>query len=387
MKHSIYLGLGSNVGDRVEFIAAAIRGITDFESTVVDAVSNVYQTEPVGDVEQNDFLNLAVSVQTDLSYQQFHQKMKWLEKEIGRTDSEHWGPREIDIDLLLFDSLVINTDDLRIPHGEIIQRKFVLKPLSEIAPNKVHPIEHKTIEELYNETTDSYGVLYSELHMIQLQTRPSDIRYIAIEGVIGAGKTSLAKMITERLQAKLVLEKFEENPFLTKFYEDQEHYAFQTQIFFLLSRYKQQQELFQGDLFYNFLVSDYIFDKDKIFAYLTLQDDELKLYETLISTIEKNIPTPDLVVYLQSSTERLMGNIKQRGRSFEENMSEEYIKDLNEAYNYFFFRYKNAPLLIINSTEIDFVNEPHDFEDLLEQILKIDKAPVEYYNPKTRGKG
>ncbi len=223
--------------------------------------------------------------------------------------------------------------------------------------------------------------------MIQLQTRPSDIRYIAIEGVIGAGKTTLATMIAERLQAKLVLEKFEENPFLTKFYEDQEHYAFQTQIFFLLSRYKQQQELFQSDLFYNFLVSDYIFDKDKIFAYLTLQDDELKLYETLISTIEKNIPTPDLVVYLQSSTERLMGNIKKRGRSFEENMSEEYIKDLNEAYNYFFFRYKTAPLLIINSTEIDFVNKPEDFEDLLEQILKTDKAPVEYYNPKTRGNG
>ena len=222
--------------------------------------------------------------------------------------------------------------------------------------------------------------------MIQLQTRPSDIRYIAIEGVIGAGKTTLAKMLTERLQAKLVLEKFEENPFLAKFYEDPDHYAFQTQIFFLLSRYKQQQELFQGDLFYNHLVSDYIFDKDKIFAYLTLQDDELKLYETLVTTIEKNVPTPDLVVYLQSSTDRLMANIKKRGRSFEENMSEEYIKDLNEAYNYFFFRYKSAPLLIINSTEIDFVNEPGDFEDLMEQILRKDKAPVEYYNPKTRSK-
>ncbi len=219
--------------------------------------------------------------------------------------------------------------------------------------------------------------------MIQLQTRPSDIRYIAIEGVIGAGKTTLAKMISERFQAKLVLEKFDENPFLSKFYEDQDHYAFQTQIFFLLSRYKQQQELFQGDLFYNFLVSDYIFDKDKIFAYLTLQDDELKLYETLVTTIEKNIPTPDLVVYLQSSSERLMSNIKKRGRSFEENMSEEYIKDLNEAYNYFFFRYKTAPMLIINSTEIDFVNAPEDFEDLLEQILRTDRAPVEYYNPKT----
>ncbi len=220
--------------------------------------------------------------------------------------------------------------------------------------------------------------------MIQLQTRPSDIRYVAIEGVIGAGKTTLAKMITERLNAKLVLEKFEENPFLPKFYEDPEHYAFQTQIFFLLSRYKQQQELFQGDLFHNVLISDYIFDKDKIFAYLTLQDDELKLYETLIGTIEKNIPTPDLVVYLQSSVERLMSNIKRRGRSYEENMSEEYIKDLNEAYNYFFFRYKSAPLLIINSTEIDFVDDPEDFEDLLKQILRTDKAPVEYYNPKSK---
>lgn len=222
--------------------------------------------------------------------------------------------------------------------------------------------------------------------MIQLQTRPSDIRYIAIEGVIGAGKTTLARMITERLQAKLVLEQFEENPFLEKFYEDAEHYAFQTQIFFLLSRYKQQQELFQGDLFYNYLVSDYIFDKDKIFAYLTLQDDELKLYETLVTTIEKNIPVPDLVVYLQSSTDRLMSNIKQRARSFEENMSGDYIKDLNEAYNYFFFRYKTAPLLIINATEIDFVKNPEEFEDLLEQILRKDKAPVEYYNPKGRAK-
>lgn len=220
--------------------------------------------------------------------------------------------------------------------------------------------------------------------MIQLQTRPSDVRYIAIEGVIGAGKTSLAKLIAERLDAKLLLEKFEENPFLPKFYEDPDHYAFQTQIFFLLSRYKQQQELFQGELFHHFVVTDYIFDKDKIFAYLTLQDDELKLYETLIGTIEKNIPTPDLVVYLQSSVERLMANIKKRGRSYEENMSEEYIKDLNEAYNYFFFRYKAAPLLIINATEIDFVNNKEDFEDLLHQILRKDKAPVEYYNPKSR---
>ncbi len=217
-----------------------------------------------------------------------------------------------------------------------------------------------------------------------MQAPPREIRHIAIEGVIGVGKTTLARMISERLGARLVLERFEENPFLPKFYEDAEHYAFQTQMFFLLSRYKQQQELFQADLFHNFVITDYIFEKDKIFAYLTLEDEELKLYETLLGAIEKTIPTPDLVVYLQSSVDRLMANIRARGRKMEENMSEEYIKDLNEAYNYFFFRYKATPLLIVKSTELDFVHNEEDFEDLLQQILRPNRAPVEYYNPVRR---
>jgi len=210
---------------------------------------------------------------------------------------------------------------------------------------------------------------------------PSEIRYIAIEGVIGAGKTTLAKMLSERLGARLVLEKFEENPFLPKFYEEPERFAFQTQIFFLLSRYRQQQDLFQADLFHSHVISDYIFEKDKIFAYLTLQDEELKLYESLLMTIEKNVPQPDLVIYLQSSVDRLMKNIQARGRAMEENMSEEYIRELNEAYNYFFFRYKSAPLLIVRATDIDFVNKKADFDDMLDQILRPNKAPVEYYNP------
>ena len=210
---------------------------------------------------------------------------------------------------------------------------------------------------------------------------PREIRYIAIEGVIGAGKTTLAQMLAERLGGRLILEKFEENPFLAKFYEDQDHYAFQTQIFFLLSRYKQQQELFQADLFSSFVVSDYIFEKDKIFAYLTLKDEELKLYETVVSAVEKNIPPPDLVVYLQSSTDRLMTNIRKRGRKMEENMSPDYIRDLNEAYNYFFFRYKSSPLLIVKATDIDFVSNKRDFDDLLDQIQRPNRAPVEYYSP------
>jgi deoxyadenosine/deoxycytidine kinase len=210
---------------------------------------------------------------------------------------------------------------------------------------------------------------------------PSEIHYIAIEGVIGVGKTTLARMLSDKLGARLVLEKFEENPFLPNFYKDPEHYAFQTQIFFLLSRYRQQQELFQADLFHSHIVSDYIFEKDKIFAYLTLRDDELKLYENLLTTIEKTIPPPDLVIYLQSSNDRLMANIKKRGREIEKHMSDEYIKELNEAYNYFFFRYKSTPLLIVKATDIDFVNNPDHFEDLLTQILRPNKAPVEYYSP------
>jgi deoxyadenosine/deoxycytidine kinase len=216
---------------------------------------------------------------------------------------------------------------------------------------------------------------------LQQLIQQSDLRHIAIEGVIGAGKTSLALMVGETLGANVVLEKFEENPFLKDFYRDPERYAFQTQIFFLLTRYKQQRDLFQADLFHRFLVTDYIFEKDKIFAYLNLQDEELKLYETLVSNIEHSIPTPDLVVYLQSSVPRLMANIKHRARAYEASMSETYIKDLNEAYNYFFFRYKSTPLLIVNSAEIDFVNNRAQYEDLVRQIFRPNRSAVEYYNP------
>lgn len=212
----------------------------------------------------------------------------------------------------------------------------------------------------------------------------SELRHIAVEGVIGAGKTTLTTMLGDTLSAKVVLEKFEENPFLKDFYRDPDRYAFQTQIFFLLTRYKQQRELFQADLFHRFLVTDYIFEKDKIFAYLNLQDEELKLYETLVSNIEHSIPAPDLVVYLQSSVPRLMTNIRRRARSYETEISEQYIKDLNEAYNYFFFRYKSTPLLIVNSTEIDFVNNREEYEDLVREIFRTNRAAVEYYNPPVR---
>jgi len=209
----------------------------------------------------------------------------------------------------------------------------------------------------------------------------SQIKYIAIEGVIGAGKTTLAKMLAKKMNANLVLESYEDNPFLEKFYKNPRRYALHTQMYFLMSRYKQLLELRQDDLFHEYMVADYIFEKDKIFAYLNLADDELELYERMVSFIERNLKKPDLVIYLQSTVERLMANINKRGRAAEKNMSETYISDLNEAYNYFFFRFKASRVMIVNATEMDFVNNENDFNDLIAEILKPEHGNIEYFNP------
>ena len=211
-----------------------------------------------------------------------------------------------------------------------------------------------------------------------------DVKYIAIEGVIGAGKTSLARKIKDKLNAELLLEQFDANPFLEKFYSDRSRYAFQTQMFFLISRFKQQEELSQEDLFRDFIVSDYLFEKDRIFAYLNLNSEELKLYESLYPLLARSLRKPDLVVFLQSSSERLMHNIKNRNRKIERALNRSYIQDLSEAYNHFFFRYNNTPLLIVNSTEIDFVNSDGDFEELFKQIFREDRGVKEYFKPESK---
>lgn len=213
----------------------------------------------------------------------------------------------------------------------------------------------------------------------------SEIRYIAIEGVIGAGKTSLAQKLCDKLSANLILEQFEENPFLEKFYDDRKRFAFQTQMFFLINRYKQQQQLNQQDLFSKYIVSDYIFEKDRIFAYMNLSGEEIKLYESIFPLLERDIPQPDLVIFLQSSIDRLTANVKTRGRQIERNLTRAYLSELSEAYNNFFFKYNNTPLLIVNTSEIDFVNRDEDFEELYEQVFRDDRGFIEYFNPEAKG--
>ena len=212
-----------------------------------------------------------------------------------------------------------------------------------------------------------------------------EVKFISIEGVIGAGKTSLAKKIVERLDGRIILEQFDTNPFLEKFYVDRKRYAFQTQMFFLINRFKQQQELVQEDLFSEYIICDYIFEKDRIFAYLNLSKDELSLYESIYPLLARTLRKPDLVVFLQSSVDRLMYNIKSRNRKVERAFTKSYIEELNEAYNHFFFRYNTTPLLIVNSSEIDFVNNEEDFDVLFKQIFREDREMYEYFKPETKG--
>ena len=207
-----------------------------------------------------------------------------------------------------------------------------------------------------------------------------NLYYVAIEGPIGVGKTSLANLLSERLSARLILEGFGENPFLSDFYDEPERYAFQTQLYFLLKRYQQQQELRQVDMFHNLLIADYMFVKDRLFASLNLDEKEMSLYDTVANLLEKNVINPDLVIYLQADTDTLMRNIAGRGRDMEKNISEEYIDALNQLYTEYFFRYQDTPLVIINTNNIDFVNNQQDLDEVINYI----RQPVsgtKFFNP------
>ena len=205
-------------------------------------------------------------------------------------------------------------------------------------------------------------------------------RYIAVEGVIGVGKTSLAKLLAERLDARLILEQPEENPFLEDFYKDPRRYSFQTQMFFLVSRYQELKEKTQPDLFHEGIVSDYLFQKDRIFANINLSDRELHLYDQVAPLLERELAPPDLVVYLQGSPDVLLERIRQRGRGYERLMEPKYIARLVEAYNYFFFHFREAPLLVVNTNEMNFVHRRQDLEDLIARI-QTHREGMAYVSP------
>ena len=368
----VVLALGSNLGNRLKNIQLAIDCIHTQLGTVVK-VSRLYETPSWG-FESDLFYNCALLINTDKSAQKIFSKISKIEKELGRkrNANKEYQARTIDIDLICFNEEIIETENLIVPHIQMQNRLFVLLPLNDLKLDWKHPILNKTCSELIEICTDkSQCNVVSNLHFPLEDLKLDKYNYIAIEGNIGAGKTTLTTKIAEDFNAKTVLERFADNPFLPKFYKDQNRYAFPLEMSFLADRYQQlSDDLAQFDLFKDFVVADYHIFKSLIFAKVTLAEDEYRLYRNLFEIIYKEMPKPDLYIYLYQNTDRLLHNIKRRGRSYEQEIPAEYLDKINKGYLDYIKSQTNLNVLIIDVSDKDFVNKQEDYVFILEDIKK-----------------
>lgn len=369
-QHQIILSLGSNQGKRLETILSCIDLIHNEIATVIK-VSKLYET-PAWGFESEPFYNCVLLIHTSKSAQKILNQVLKVEKKLGRIRSKEkkYQARIIDIDLISFDEEIIATENLQIPHPLMQDRKFVLQPMLDLGLNWEHPVLKKSVAQLLLQTEDKSKInalnsVISPIEKLDLQ----QFNYIAIEGNIGAGKTTLASKLAEDCNAKIVLERFADNPFLPKFYKDQSRYAFPLEMSFLADRYQQlSDDLAQFDLFKDFVVTDYHIFKSLIFAKVTLQEDEFRLYKNLFEIVHKEMPKPDLYVYLYQNTERLLENIKKRGRNYEQEIPADYLEKINQGYLDYIKTQSNLNVLIIDVSDLDFVKKQEDYVLLLNKI-------------------
>ena len=365
-----YLSLGTNLGNKLSNLQCAIDEINHSVGHV-KKISSIYKTKAWG-FQGDDFYNICLEVSSSLSPENMIQKVLQIENKLGRSRAKEKGynNRVIDIDILLFDDEIIFYNDLKVPHPEMLKRKFVLVPLTEIAPNVIHPIVKKTILICLQNCTDSESIEKIQEKLVRPISLVEKYNYIAIEGNIGSGKTSLAKKIGDDYNAKLVLERFADNPFLPKFYADEDRYAFPLEMSFLADRYHQlTDDLAQFDLFKNFIVSDYFIFKSLIFAQITLSKEEYNLYRKMFDIMYKEIAKPDVYVFLYQNTDRLIENIKIRGREYEQNIQPDYLDKIHKGYLSFIKSKEELNPLIIDVSELDFVQNDSDYQTILKQIL------------------
>ena len=365
-----YLSLGTNLGNRIENLQRAIDAINQSVGHITK-IASIYRTKSWG-FEGEDFYNTCIEISSSLSPEKMIQTILSIEKDLGRERKVEKGydNRLIDIDILLFEDEVIFYNDLKVPHPKMLHRKFVLVPMAEIAPNKIHPIANKTMLICLESCDDSGDIEKIDTQLVRPISLFEKYNYIAIEGNIGSGKTSLANRIGDDFNAKLVLERFADNPFLPKFYDDKERYAFPLEMSFLADRYHQlTDDLAQFDLFKNFIVSDYFIFKSLIFAQITLPKEEYRLYRKMFDIMYKEIAKPDVYVFLYQNTERLIDNIRKRGRTYEQNIQASYLEKIHKGYISFIKSKEELNPLIIDVSTLDFVNNENDYQTVLKQIL------------------
>jgi deoxyguanosine kinase len=370
LQHQVILSLGSNQGNRLENIELCLELIHQEIGTIIK-VSRLYET-PAWGFDSEAFYNCALVLHTSKTAEQILTQVLVIEKKLGRIRNGNLGyqSRIIDVDLIAFDEEIINSEHLQIPHPLMQNRKFVLLPFQDLKVDWVHPVLKKTIPELLQTTPDEsicdvVQKMPNSLETIVL----NQYNYIAIEGNIGAGKSTLALKMAQDFNAKTVLERFADNPFLPKFYEDQSRYAFSLEMSFLADRYQQlSDDLSQFDLFKDFVIADYHIFKSLLFSKITLEEDEFRLYRTLFDIIYKEMPKPDLYIYLYQNTNRLLQNIKNRGRSYEQDITAEYLEKINRGYLEYIKTQTDLNVLIIDVSDRDFVNKQEDYLFILNKI-------------------
>ncbi len=369
LQHRVMLSLGSNEGDRLASLDSAIARIHAEIGTVI-RVSDVYES-PAWGFEGGNFLNVAILVHTLKKPSVVLKSVLGIEKKAGRIRTGTYTSRPIDIDILTWDDDVLETPQMSVPHPRMATRDFVLFPLRDVMPDFVHPVSGATVDDLIKALPESNCRRVGTLQLPGNGFPFGNFSYIAIEGNIGAGKTTLTTRIAEDFNAKTVLERFADNPFLPKFYKDQPRYAFPLEMSFLADRYQQlSDDIAQFDLFRDFIVSDYHVFKSLIFAKVTLAEDEYRLYRKLFDIIYREMPRPDLYVYLYQDTERLLANIRKRGRAYEQEIPAEYLEKINKGYLDFIKSQQGMNILVIDVSKLDFVKNQKDYLFILEEIRK-----------------
>ena len=365
----VFISLGSNLGDRWHHLQEAIDQIYQ-KIGLITRVSQVYET-PAWGFEGSPFLNACIEIETIFSAERCLKELLEIELELGRTrlPNGEYSNRSIDLDILFYGHESHQSQSLIVPHPKLTERDFVLAPLKDIAPNFSHPKLGNRIIEYFNKFTSPSIKIVDDLKLKIPQLPIIQYQYLAIEGNIGAGKTSLASCIAYDYNAKFIPERFKDNPFLPKFYKDQSRYAFPLEMSFLADRHQQLlDDISQFELFSEFAVADYDFYKSLIFAQVTLGEDEYRLYKKVFDIMYKELPKPDAYIYLYQNTERLLSNIKKRGRGYEQEIQPEYLENLNKGYLNFIKNQQFLKVKIIDISELDFVENRKDYLYLLEEI-------------------
>ena len=371
--HIVYLALGSNLGNKFVNLQEAVNGIFKQIGSILK-ISPLYGSASMG-FEGDDFLNCVLLVETNLSPKKTLDACQRIEKKLGKQkrETDDYVSRPIDIDILFFDDLVQENKNLTIPHPEIQNRKFVLQPFADLNSQFVHPIFQKKIIKLLGETDDKSQIEKQSkwLNNPIKEYALSKYNYIAIEGNIGAGKTSLTTKLAHDFNAKPILERFKDNPFLPKFYNEPSRYAFPLEMSFLADRYQQLlEDIKQFDLFKDCVVADYDAYKSLIFAKVTLQEEEFSLYKKLFHLMHRELPKPDVYIYLYQNTNRLLENIKKRGRKYEQSIQSSYLQKINDGYLEFIKNKMDDSVKIIDISEMDFVDNRSDYLAILKRILE-----------------